>query len=100
MGELHLEIYSQVRHFNPGAHHFPLFESLFLFSIFDDLSTSIISTLVSKHPSSLVCVFCVDSEDGEGIQLSLCDGEAQSGVQGDHHQSCIVSVDVHTLYFC
>lgn len=44
-------------------------------------------------------MFCVDSEDGEGIQLSLRDGEAQSGLQRDHHQSRIVSVDVHTLYF-
>lgn len=50
--------------------------------------------------SFLTRVSCVDSADGEGIQLSLCDGEAQSGVQRDDHQSCIVSVDVHTLYFC
>lgn len=44
-------------------------------------------------------MFCVDSEDGERIQLPLRDGEAQSGVQRDDHQSCTVSVDVHTLYF-
>lgn len=67
--------------------------------MFDNLSTSIMYNLMC-FSSSLVCVFCVDSEDGEGIQLPLCDGEAQSGVQRDHHQSCIVSVDFHTLYFC
>lgn len=44
------------------------------------------------------CVLCVDSEDGERIQLPLRDGEAQSSVQRDDHQSCTVSADVHTLY--
>lgn len=33
----------------------------------------------------------VVSEDGEGIQLSLCDGKAQSGLQRDDHRSCTVS---------
>lgn len=51
----------------------------------------------NRTQSNVLLVFPY-SEDGEGIQLSLCDGEAQGGLQRDHHQPCIVSVTVHTLY--
>ncbi len=34
---------------------------------------------------------CV-SEDGEGILLSVCDGQTQSGLQRDSDQRCAVSI--------
>ncbi len=34
---------------------------------------------------------CV-SEDGEGILLSVCDGQTQSGLQRDGDQRCAVSI--------
>ncbi len=34
---------------------------------------------------------CV-SEDGEGILLSMCDGQTQSGLQRDGDQRCAVSI--------
>lgn len=84
MGELHLEIYSQVWR-------------LFQFSL-NSLTIFNLPTLKWKLLCATRCCV-VSSEDGEGVQLPLCDGEAQSGVQRDHHQSCVVSVDAHTLYF-
>ena len=47
--------------------------------------------------TSLTCLFhlLVVSEDGEGIQLSLCNGKAQSGFQRDYHWSCVVSTNTH-----
>lgn len=43
-----------------------------------------------------VKICCFFSEDGKGIQLSLCDGKAQGGFQRDDHRSCTVSTDAHT----
>ena len=55
-------------------------------------------TLNVRSPITLLCPPPLPStEDGARIQLLLCDGEAQSGLQGDRHQRRIVRPSAETL---